>query len=87
MDTDKVDWKELQGEAEGLRSEGASVMYLAADGRLLGLIAVSDPVKSTTAEALQSLREAGMTIVMATGDGVTTAKSVAAKTRHFRSPW
>jgi P-type Cu+ transporter len=55
------------------------VMYLAADSRLLGLIAVSDPVKSTTAEALASLREAGMTIVMATGDGVTTAKSVAAR--------
>ena len=55
MDTDKVDWKVLQREAEGLRSEGASVMYLAADGQLLGLIAVSDPVKATTAEALATL--------------------------------
>jgi Cu+-exporting ATPase len=79
MDTDKVEWKVLQREAEGLRSEGASVMYLAADGRLLGLLAVSDPVKSTTAEALATLREAGLTIVMATGDGVTTARSVAGK--------
>jgi P-type Cu+ transporter len=79
MDTDKVEWKVLQREAEGLRSEGASVMYLAADGRLLGLLAVSDPVKATTAEALATLREAGITIVMATGDGVTTAKSVAGK--------
>ena len=79
MDTDKVDWKVLQQEAEGLRSEGASVMYLAADGQLLGLIAVSDPVKGTTAEALATLRAAGITVIMATGDGVTTARSVAAR--------
>ena len=79
MDTDKVNWKVLQREAEGLRSEGASVMYLAADGQLLGLIAVSDPVKATTAEALATLRAAGITVIMATGDGVTTAKSVAAR--------
>jgi P-type Cu+ transporter len=46
---------------------------------LQGLVAVSDPVKPTTAEALATLKEAGITVVMATGDGVTTAKSVAAK--------
>lgn len=54
-------------------------MSIAADGRLLGLLAVSDPVKASTAEALATLREAGITIVMATGDGVTTARSVAGK--------
>jgi len=79
MEAGKVDWKVLQREAESLRSEGASVMYLAVDGRLLGLIAVSDPVKATTEEALATLRQAGMTVVMATGDGVTTAKSVATR--------
>ena len=79
MDTDKVDWKVLQPEAEGLRGEGASVMYLAVEGRLMGLIAVSDPVKATTAEALSTLRDAGITVVMATGDGVTTARSVASR--------
>jgi Cu+-exporting ATPase len=79
MDMEKVDWSVLRKEAEGLRSEGASVMYLAADGRLLGLIAVSDPVKASTPEALATLRNAGMTVVMATGDGVTTARSVAAR--------
>jgi P-type Cu+ transporter len=79
MDIEKVDWKVLQKEAEELRGEGASVMYLAADGRLLGLIAVSDPVKATTAEALATLREAGINVIMATGDGVTTARSVAAR--------
>ena len=79
METEKVDWKVLQKEAEGLRSEGASVMYLAVDGRLAGVIAVSDPVKATTVEALTTLRAAGITVIMATGDGLTTAKSVAAR--------
>ncbi|HJV82840.1 MAG TPA: heavy metal translocating P-type ATPase [Noviherbaspirillum sp.] len=77
MDTEKVDWHVLVSQAEELRNEGASVMYLAADGRLAGLIAVSDPVKATTPEALKTLRDAGLTVVMATGDGVTTARSVA----------
>jgi len=79
MDQQKVDWHGLVTQAEDLRNEGASVMYLAADGVLVGLLAVSDPVKSTTAEALQTLTDAGLTVIMATGDGVTTAKSVAAK--------
>ncbi len=79
MEAEKVDWKVLQKEAEGLRSEGASVMYLAVDGRLAGLIAVSDPVKATTVEALATLRAAGITVIMATGDGLTTAKSVATR--------
>ena len=79
MESEKVDWTVLKKEAEGLRSEGASVMYLAADGQLLGLVAVSDPVKASTLEALGTLREAGITVIMATGDGVTTAKSVAAR--------
>ena len=62
--------------AEQLRSEGASVMHLAINGDLAGLLVVSDPIKSTSAEALQILRDAGLRIVMATGDGLTTAKSV-----------
>jgi Cu+-exporting ATPase len=79
MDMEKVDWHGLQKEAETLRSEGASVMYLASNGQLVGLVAVSDPIKSTTMEALATLRDTGLHIVMATGDGLTTAKSVAAK--------
>jgi Cu+-exporting ATPase len=66
----------LKAQAEELRSEGASVMHLAINGKLAGLLAVSDPIKATTPEALQTLREAGLRIVMATGDGLTTAKSV-----------
>ena len=67
----------LLNQAEALRSEGASVMYLASGTQLLGLLAVSDPVKASTPEALASLKKAGLRIIMATGDGLTTATSVA----------
>ncbi|HMO44861.1 MAG TPA: heavy metal translocating P-type ATPase [Rubrivivax sp.] len=67
----------LAAQAEALRAEGASVMHLAADGRLAGLVAVSDPVKASTPEALAALKAAGLRVVMATGDGVTTARAVA----------
>ncbi|MCS0611921.1 heavy metal translocating P-type ATPase [Massilia kyonggiensis] len=79
MDIEQVHWKPLADQAERWRLEGASVMYLAVDRQLMGLVAVSDPVKRTTPEALATLKKAGITVVMATGDGLTTAKSVAAK--------
>jgi Cu+-exporting ATPase len=66
----------MVAQAEALRTEGASVMHLAVDGRLMGLLAVSDPIKASTPEALATLRAAGLRIVMATGDGLTTAKAV-----------
>jgi Cu+-exporting ATPase len=69
----------LVAQAEALRAEGASVMHLAVDGQLAGLIAVSDPIKQSTPEALETLRAAGLRIVMATGDGLTTAKAVGAR--------
>jgi Cu+-exporting ATPase len=72
-----VDVTPLAAQAEELREQGASVMHLAEGGRLLGLLAVSDPVKATTPAALATLREAGLRVVMATGDGLTTARSVA----------
>lgn len=56
---------------------GATVMHLAVDGNLAGILAVSHPVKATTAEALTSLRKAGIRLVMATADGLTTARAVA----------
>lgn len=67
----------LDGHAESLRTQGASVMYLAADGILMGLLAVSDPLKPGASEALAHLRSAGLRIVMATGDDLTTANAVA----------
>ena len=69
----------LAGHAEALRADGASVVFLAEDGQLLGLLAVSDPIKPNAAEALASLKSAGLRIVMATGDGLTTARAVAAR--------
>jgi Cu+-exporting ATPase len=69
----------LQAQAEALRAEGASVMVLAVDGRPAGLLAVSDPIKATTAQALATLRALGMRVIMATGDGLTTAQAVAAR--------
>ncbi len=71
-----VDASPMAKEAEALREQGASVMYLAVDQALAGLLAVSDPIKTTSAEALASLRQANIRVVMATGDGLTTARSV-----------
>jgi Cu+-exporting ATPase len=69
----------MVAQAEALRIEGASVMHLAVDGKLAGLLAVSDPIKASTPEALALLKAAGLRIIMATGDGLTTAKAVGAK--------
>ena len=74
-----VDPSALVQEAESRRLEGASVVFLAADGRLAGLIAVADPVKDSTPDAIRVLKEAGIRVVMATGDGLTTAKAVAVR--------
>lgn len=62
--------------AESLRNAGASVMHLAVDGQLAGLLAVKDPIKPTSPDAIATLRNAGLRIVMATGDGHATAKAV-----------
>jgi len=75
-----VELAPLAIEAETLRREGASVMFLAANGALAGLLAVADPVKATTREALAILRRSGVRIVMATGDSASTARAVAAAT-------
>jgi Cu+-exporting ATPase len=72
-----ADPKPLAEDAEKLRAEGASVIYLAVDGRLAGLLAVTDPVKDSTPDAIRVLHEARIRVVMATGDGHTTAKAVA----------
>jgi Cu+-exporting ATPase len=78
MDAEKVNWKVMSEPAEKLRRDGASVMYLAADGELVGLISVADRIKPSTSEALKELKAAGISVIMATGDGLTTAKAVAA---------
>ena len=79
MEQAGIDSGSLRRASEELRGQGASVMYLAVDGRFAGLLAVSDPVKASTPEALQALHAAGIRVIMATGDGVTTARAVASR--------
>jgi Cu+-exporting ATPase len=64
--------------AEALRAEGKTAMFVAVDDRLSGLVAVADPIKPTTPQAITALHDAGMRIVMLTGDNETTAKAVGA---------
>lgn len=74
-----VDLGDLAARADDLRREGGSALFLAVDGRPGGVIAVADPIKETTPDALRSLRAEGIHIVMLTGDNVTTAAAVARK--------
>jgi Cu+-exporting ATPase len=74
-----VDPAPLLDRAEALRKEGQTVMLVAVDGKAAGLVGVSDPIKESTPDAIRELREAGLTIIMVTGDNATTAKAVADK--------
>jgi P-type Cu+ transporter len=67
-----------QEQSEALRSTGQTVMFLATDGRLAGILAVGDPLKDSTPSALQALKARGLRLVMLTGDNRTTAHAVAA---------
>ena len=77
MDEAGIDLSPLAGEAEALRGDGATVIFVAVDGRLGGLLAIADPVKQTTPAAVKALKQAGMRVVMLTGDNRTTAQAVA----------
>jgi len=68
---------ELQQDAERLRQDGATAIFLGVDGRLAAVIAIADPVKSTTPDALDTLAKEGVRVVMLTGDNHTTAQAVA----------
>lgn len=63
--------------ADALRHEGATAIFVGVDNRLAGILAIADPVKATTLEALKSLRQEGIRVVMLTGDNRTTAEAVA----------
>lgn len=79
MAEEGVDLSALAGEAETLRGEGATVIFVAIDGSLGGLLAIADPIKATTPAAVQALKNAGVRVVMLTGDNKTTAQAVARK--------
>jgi Cu+-exporting ATPase len=76
MSESQVELGDIAARAENLRSEGAGVMYLAVDGRLAGAIAVADAIKPSTRPALDALREAGVHVIMASGDAQRTADAV-----------
>ena len=79
MDAMRVRFGDLQQEAEALRGDGQTVMFVAIDGRPAGLIGVADPIKPSTADAIRSLHGAGVKVVMLTGDSRSTATAVAQK--------
>jgi heavy metal translocating P-type ATPase len=71
-----IDVAPLQAAAEKQRARSATVIFVALGGKLAGFVAIADPIKETTPAALRGLREAGVRIVMLTGDGKTTAEAV-----------
>ena len=74
-----IDSGPLVEQAEKLRADGQTVMFVTIDGQAAGLLGVADPIKETTPEAIRQLHEQGIKIVMLTGDSRTTAEAVAAK--------
>ncbi|HEY0906861.1 MAG TPA: copper-translocating P-type ATPase, partial [Methylophilus sp.] len=79
MEFKRVDISAHEDEAEQLREDGATVIFAAADGKFAGLLAIADPIKATTAEAISALQSAGIRVVMLTGDNRTSALAVARK--------
>jgi P-type Cu+ transporter len=79
MESFGIDVSPLAKVADARRKQGETVMYLAVDGKLAGLVAVADPIKPSAAEAIAKLHALGLKIIMATGDNEATAKAVAAR--------
>ncbi len=75
----QIDVVDLAAQAETLRGDGQTVMFVAVDGAAAGLVGVADPIKASTPEAIRQLHEEGIRIVMLTGDSRTTAEAVAKK--------
>jgi Cu+-exporting ATPase len=74
-----IDASDLAAVADGLRDEGATAIFVALDGKAACVIAIADPIKTTTPGAVAALKEVGIRIVMLTGDNTTTARAVAAR--------
>ncbi len=79
MQSENIDVSTAQSMADKLRDDGQSVMFVAVEGHLAGLIGVTDPIKETSVEAIQNLQKLGLKIVMVTGDNKKTANAVAQK--------
>ena len=76
MDLDNT---EAEAKADTLRIEGKTAMFIAVDGALVGIVAVADPIKDSTAQAIKELHAQGLRVIMATGDNARTAQAVADK--------
>lgn len=72
-----INLTELRARADELRADGATAVYVAVDGQAAGILAIADPIKATTAAALDALKREGIHVVMLTGDHRTTAEAVA----------
>jgi Cu+-exporting ATPase len=79
MESLRVDVSSMVDRAEALRGDGQTVMFVAIDGGLGGLVGVADPIKESTPEAIRMLHGEGLRLVMLTGDSATTARAVAKK--------
>jgi Cu+-exporting ATPase len=77
LEEEHVDVAPLESQAETLRQDGATAIFMSVDGRPAAIFAIADPVKSTTANALAALKSEGVRVVMLTGDNWTTARAVA----------
>lgn len=79
MTDNSISLSEVERIADDLRKDGQTVMFVSVNGKIAALIGVSDPIKSTTPDALRALKQSGLKIVMVTGDNKITAQAVAAK--------
>ncbi|MEQ9073253.1 MAG: copper-translocating P-type ATPase, partial [Sandaracinaceae bacterium] len=75
----EIDPADVEARAEALRAEGQTVMFVAIDGALAGILGVADPIKESTPEAIRELHAEGLRVVMLTGDSETTARAVGEK--------
>jgi Cu+-exporting ATPase len=77
LDASGISTVDLAGQADELRRDGATVIFMGLDGKAAGLLAIADPVKETALDAIKALRSEGVRVVMLTGDNKTTAEAVA----------
>src|SRR5690554_7323826 len=77
MDDLAVDTSAFVAKADNLRADGATVIYMAIDQRVAGLLVIKDPIKATSAQAVKALQAAGIHVIMLTGDNKTSAMAVA----------
>jgi len=74
-----LDTAQAEAQADALRAEGKTAMFIAVDGALAGIVAVADPIKESAAQAIKELHDLGLRVIMATGDNERTAQAVASK--------